>query len=290
MTGVFAPAKINLCLHVTGRRENGYHILDSLMTFTDFGDRISVETSDTPRLSVSGAQGGSLTGDLLSAGRGSPNLVIRALYALSDATGHAPNIHIRLEKNIPAGAGLGGGSSDAAATLKALNALWGAPLSTDELCALALPLGAELPVCIRQQAARVRGIGENITHLMQIPSFPLLIVWPGRPLLTADIFREFRKNQAFDEPLSPCPETGDWNTWLDYLAGTGNSLTETAVVLCPEIAEILDNLDRQEGCRLARMTGSGSACFGVFTSPEQARYAAGGFRKSHTVIPGFSSA
>lgn len=286
MTEVFAPAKLNLCLHITGKRESdGYHLLDSLMVFTAFGDTLTVQQADATSLTVQGDQAHILHGDLLSVDRDSPNLIIKAYYAMCDALKKNESININLSKHIPSGAGLGGGSSDAATMMTALNDLWGSPLTLQELSQISLPLGAEMPVCLAQKAARVQGIGETITPLPTLPSFPILIVWPDVPLLTADVFKAYRDSKPrYDNPLPALPQSDDINTWIDYLANTGNSLTDTAITLCPAVKDILNTLEVQNGCRLARMSGSGSACFAIFNTIEEAHQAARHFEGYQAVV------
>jgi len=262
----FAPAKLNLCLHITGRCEdNDYHILDSLVAFTEFGDHIQILPAASPALTVTGTQKHMITGDLLSMQADSPNLIAKALYAMSNATGNTPNVHIKLDKNIPTGAGLGGGTSDAAATLLALNILWGHPLTYDNMVKIGLTLGADMPVCLARQATHMRGMGEDTTPIPHLPNFPVLIVYPAVPLLTAQIFSHYRTiSTNFDTHLPAIPIRKDKAAWIDYLSKTTNGLTATAAALCPDIKNILEKLDQQKGCRLARMSGSGSACFGIF--------------------------
>ena len=270
-----ARAKINLSLHVTGRRGDGYHLLDSVIVFTRWSDDIVFEPSRTGGLSllVAGDQGRTLFGDLLTAERGAPNLVVRAAYAMADAAQRPLNGTITLHKNIPIGAGLGGGSADAAAVMHLLNDLWDRPLSMDELCAIGLTLGAELPVCLREQATRVQGVGDILTPITDIPPFFMVIAWPDQSLLTADVFAAYRKmGTNFDAALS--------NAAVSDATQAHNSLTAAAISLCPAIQQILDMMTRQNGCTLARMSGSGSACFGIFDTMDQAEKAAGQFKNA----------
>ena len=228
------------------------------MVFTKWGDAVSVQKSDALTLSMTGLP---VDADLLSTMRDSPNLVIKALYAMADATGHDTNLSIVVRKNIPSGGGLGGGSSNAAATMHALNELWRHPLSMDELCAIGLKFGAEMPVCIRGQSTHVQGVGDVLTS-KNVPSMPILIVWPDTPLLTVDVFQKFKRDGvAFDDVslISKGVKNGK------------NSLTDTAISLCPDIQKILSNIENLDGCEFARMSGTGSACFGVFKTDTQAQ-------------------
>ncbi|MYZ49819.1 4-(cytidine 5'-diphospho)-2-C-methyl-D-erythritol kinase, partial [Propylenella binzhouense] len=169
-----APAKINLALHVTGRRPDGYHALDTLAVFASEGDRLAVgPAGDRLALTVEGPFSA-------LAPAGEDNLVIRAARSLAAALGRPAEAAIRLEKNLPAGAGFGGGSADAAAALLALNDLWAAALPGEELAALALGLGADVPMCLAGRALRARGVGERLAALGSWPALPVVLVWPGR--------------------------------------------------------------------------------------------------------------
>jgi 4-diphosphocytidyl-2-C-methyl-D-erythritol kinase len=269
-----APAKLNLNLHITGRRDDGYHLLDSIMVFTQWGDHVAVELSDNPSVSMIGNHALSLADALLSADRDSPNLAVKALYLMADATGHAPNIKITVEKNIPAGAGLAGGSSDAAAVMHALNELWDCGFTIDRLSEIGLKIGAEMPVCLHARPARVQGIGDIITPV-DIAPLNIVIAWPESPLLTADVFQAFRQqNAGFDERFTLSDNI------IEDIQKTKNTLTKTAIQLCPEIGSILDILHNQKGCLCARMTGTGSACFGVFDTITNAEKAANQFTRA----------
>lgn len=262
MLSRLAPAKININLHITGRRDDGYHFLDSIMGFVDWGDHIILAPATRPALIVTGPQKHIFDDDLLSVEQSSPNLVIRALYAMADTVNQSPDFCITLDKHIPAGAGLGGGSSDAAAVMHLLNTYWGSPLSLDDLCAIGLGLGAELPVCLNGQSARVQGIGDVITSC-SIPTYPLVIVWPDTPLNTGDVFKVYA---ASDAVLSNVID-------INQPFANRNDLTDAATILCPDIPAIIETLRAQDGCRFAGMSGSGSACFGIFETIAQAHQA-----------------
>jgi 4-diphosphocytidyl-2-C-methyl-D-erythritol kinase len=268
-----APAKINLNLHITGRRADGYHILDSHMVFTRWGDVVAIMPDDHLSMAIDGPFKDKFSGDLLSTDRDSANLVIQAVYAMSGACGKMPHLKINLTKHIPSGAGLGGGSSDAAATLLALNELWGHPLTSNQLVDIGLTLGAELPVCLSQRHARVRGIGDVITPIRDGIDLNFVIAWPNKPLSTSDVFKAYiSKNCAPDPTLNGIS--------VHDLEDTKNGLFDTAITLNGEIEPIINTLMAQDGCQLARMTGSGSACFGIFETMEQAEMAATQFENA----------
>lgn len=251
-----APAKINLTLHVTGRRNDGYHLLDSLVVFADFGDRITLRPATVSRLRVTGPMAAGVPVD-------ASNLVLKAA-ALIGVTAD-----ITLEKHLPAAAGIGGGSSDAAATLRALAEMAGVAAPRD-----VLSLGADVPVCLMRGAARMRGIGEDVTPLAGVPPLYAVLVNPGVAVATPVIFAGLttRDNPAMSEPLPTWPETSDFMAWL---ATQRNDLQAPAIAKEPIIAEVLATLLDTPGCQLARMSGSGATCFGLYDSAERASAAAG---------------
>lgn len=271
MMTIIAPAKLNLFLHITGRRKDGYHLLESLFVFAHFGDEITLTPSDTLQLSVTGPFAHTLTHE-------SPdnNLVLRAAVMLKKLADVSHNVHITLSKQIPVAAGLGGGSSDAASVLIGLNRLWQLNLEVERLCEMGLILGADVPACIRQTAALISGIGE-IHHPMQLPHSTLyvLLVNPNTPLSTQTVFKQFRDHhaaftQSIDHPLR-------WENWPDcftYLKTQHNDLEQPAIAHIPVIQEIIYLLQAQAGCLLARMSGSGPTCFGLFETKEAVQLAA----------------
>lgn len=253
---VFARAKINLALHVTGRRADGYHLLDSLVAFAEVGDRITVSEAATLTLHLTGHHAAQLST--------TDNLCLRAARTLHPSRG----ARITLEKNLPVAAGIGGGSADAAATLQALALLWSLPLPAAETI---LTLGADVPVCLAGHPARMQGIGETITPIT-LPAAWLVLVNPGIPLATAAVFAALphRTNPA----LPAVPQFPDVAALAGYLHARRNDLEAPATVLAPVIGAILANLTRQPGCRIARMSGSGATCFGLFANQAKAESAA----------------
>jgi 4-diphosphocytidyl-2-C-methyl-D-erythritol kinase len=269
----FAPAKVNLALHVTGRRSDGYHLLDSVVVFLAMGDRLHVAPAEHVTLAVTGPQG-----------PGVPvygNLVLEAAAALAHAAGKpCPGASLTLDKHIPAAAGLGGGSSDAAAALRALNRLWGIGLDTAELMRLGERIGADVPVCVAPSAVRMAGIGECVTPLPALPDLHVLLVNPGCSLATAAVFAGLRHPDNPGLPELP----GQWRGLahlVDYLAACRNDLAAPAIAAAPAIQEVLAALAAEPRCLLARMSGSGATCFGLFATAEDAARASAGVARSH---------
>ncbi|TKV75183.1 4-(cytidine 5'-diphospho)-2-C-methyl-D-erythritol kinase [Rhizobium sp. AU243] len=266
-----APAKINLALHVTGQRADGYHLLETLVTFTEAGDTIRIRDADADSFSISGP-----FGDLLRAGDGGDNLVTRARDLLRDAlasTGQpAPPVAIHLEKNLPVASGIGGGSADAAATLRGLLRHWRAGIAPDTLASMALTLGADVPMCLESRSLIARGIGEDIEPVTDLPELSMVLANPLKAVSTPEIFR--RLQNKTNPPLPASATIG----WMDFLAQSRNDLQPPAQALLPEIGEIIGLLS-QEGAALVRMSGSGATCFGIFHSLEAARKAETSLRK-----------
>jgi 4-diphosphocytidyl-2-C-methyl-D-erythritol kinase len=258
----FAPAKVNLALHVTGRRADGYHLLDSLVVFVDTGDRLSFAPAEADRFTLSGRFAATLSDGGAS---GSDNLVIRArdtLRSWAARTGvPAPPVHIHLEKNLPVASGIGGGSADAAAAFRGLDRLWRLGVPRLELLALGLPLGADVPMCIESRPMVARGIGERMALIEDFPDLFLLLVNPLVGVSTPEVFRQLanRDNLGLDLPDDGAPV----EQWLGTLAASRNDLQTTAESIEPKISEVLE-LIRTVDPMLARMSGSGGTCFGVY--------------------------
>jgi 4-diphosphocytidyl-2-C-methyl-D-erythritol kinase len=252
-----ARAKINLYLHVTGRRDDGYHLLDSLVCFADLGDELAVEAAPELRLSLEGPFGTALAG--------SDNLVLAAARLLDPARGAA----LRLVKQLPVASGMGGGSSDAAAALTGLSRLWHCPMPETERL---LALGADLPVCLAPGPSFVGGIGEQLEPAPPLPRFYLLLANPRRPLPTAEVFRRF--TGPFSRPARWRDSPADAAQLAGLLGERGNDLTEPAKSMLPEIGDLLDAIADSPGCLIARMSGSGASCFGLFAAADEAAKAA----------------
>jgi 4-diphosphocytidyl-2-C-methyl-D-erythritol kinase len=252
-----AFAKINIDLRICGRRTDGYHDLDSLVVFADFGDELSFSPADELTLTIDGPFANELSND-------DDNLVRRAARALARRAGREPLAHIHLEKHLPVAAGIGGGSADAAATLRGLARLWELPLSHSDLHPLARMLGADVPVCLGSSAVRMQGIGDMLTPLSFKAGLPLLLVNPGQAVPTADVFRALESiSGARTSSLDDTPG----QDLRDYLRYSVNDLEPAAIRIEPIIENVLDALRAEPGCDFARMSGSGATCFGVFDEP-----------------------
>lgn len=258
MLQVFAPAKINLCLHVTGQRSDGYHLLDSLVGFATVGDVLTLRRSEPMGLDVIGPEGGHLSGG--------DNIITRTMAAFG-ATG----VHITLDKRLPVASGIGGGSADAAAAYRGLCALLGRGHQPSDM-ALLLNLGADVPMCAACVPARVQGIGELITPLPQLAPLWAVLVNPRVPVATPAVFRAL--GQKINAPLSALPQRlKDATGLLAWLAAQRNDLQAPAMAIAPPIAQALAALT-YSGAALARMSGSGATCFGLYTSQAAAQAAA----------------
>lgn len=258
----FAPAKINLALHVTGTRPDGYHLLDSLVVFADVGDTVGAEAAEDWQLSVDGPFAAGLAPD-------PSNLVLQAARLTE-----GPPARLTLTKRLPIAAGLGGGSADAAATLQALHALDGRPIPSN-----VLSIGADLPVCLAGRPTRMRGIGEELSPLPDLPPAWLVLVNSGRHVSTGHVYSALEvKDNA------PLPDPVDWPdapAFADWLARTRNDLEGPARDLEPAIGVTLARIAATGNCLLARMSGSGATCFGLYAAEPDARAAADAIRAQH---------
>jgi len=271
-----APAKINLFLHITGRRpaqgpQAGYHELESLVVFAQDEtacDRIAVAPAETLSLTLDGPQATMLTE------AGDDNLVLRAARQLQAMNGR--QAAITLTKNLPVASGIGGGSADAAAALHALRALWQIELDDDALGRVAAQLGADVPVCLFGRAAMMTGIGEQIVAQPSLPPFWLVLVNPGVALATRDVFSALTAGMGAGQygPPMPLERRPDSAADLAILLRTRrNDLEAPARFLAPEIDPVLAALKAQNGCLLARLSGSGATCFGLFAEKRDAEFA-----------------
>lgn len=263
-----APAKINLALHVTRRRDDGYHDLESLIVFADLSDELTATPADTDSLTISGPFGDGL-------GAGSTNLVMRALAAFRARwPGLVPEgLALHLVKNLPVAAGIGGGSADAAAALRLLAHMSGRDLPLSELSDLAAGLGADVPACLISRPLVARGVGEILAPLADFPALHIVLINPLVPVATADIFRRLNAHDNYPLPALPNPLTRPAQLGL-WLAETRNDLQPPAIKLVPVMGEIIDTLAETPGCILARMSGSGATVFGLFGTEGQAHEAA----------------
>ena len=261
-----APAKVNLYLHVLGRRPDGYHEIDSLVAFAEFGDRVTAMPGIDATLAIEGPFARDCPGS-------SANLVMRAAIMLAAATARPLMASLTLDKQLPVAAGIGGGSADAAAALRALQSLWRTKLDNALLAGMGLSLGADVPVCLEGRPARVRGIGERVETLPSLPGAGLVLVNPGLPLATAEVFAG--RQGAFGAPPPSLPSRfADAHELAKFLGQCRNDLTAAAIAHCPVIESVLTALETAPGSLLARMSGSGATCFGLFADRAAAESAA----------------
>lgn len=265
-----APAKVNLNLHVTGRRTDGYHLLETLVVFADEAgaDRISADHAGRDRLVVEGPAAEELDD-------ADENLVARARDWLKARVELSSPVALTLEKHLPVAAGLGGGSADAGATLRVLARLWGAPdaITARAREAICAELGSDVAMCIESRALIARGIGDDLTQVDGLPELPAVLVNPRVPLATPAVFGALRNRS--NPALPPFPDrfehAEDLAVWLS--AHTRNDLERPARMLAPAIGLVLDAI-ADTGPLLARMSGSGATCFGLYRTMDQARMAA----------------
>jgi 4-diphosphocytidyl-2-C-methyl-D-erythritol kinase len=264
---VVAPAKLNLFLHVGDRRPDGYHALQSLVAFTDTGDALQLEAASDLTLTVSGPFAAQIP-------RGEDNLVLKAARALADESSSSPRgASIALEKNLPVAAGLGGGSSDAAAVLRGLNLLWSLGRSEDELVELGRTLGSDVPACVLARPCWMEGRGEQVFATTQLPPLEVVLVNPGVLLPTAGVFTSLNARTGTSAMEPPGRIETLWDL-VSYLQDSGNDLEAPATRIQPIIDDVLEALHHEPACVFAQMSGSGATCFGLFDGREYAQGAA----------------
>ncbi len=264
---VFAPAKINLTLEVGPARADGYHPLQSAVLFAGEGDWIEAAPAEALTLKITGPFANSL-------GAGDDNLVLRAARLLEQTRG----ANLTLEKNLPIASGIGGGSSDAAATLIALNQIWGLNRSVGDLARISASLGADVPVCVYQQSAWISGVGDVVTP-MEAPGLDVVLVNPGKPLATPSVYRRFdemKLGARFDERTPPA-----WRDGADAVHAIrdfGNDLEAPAVSLMPELGDLLAALRADPRVLAASLSGSGATCFAITQTGDDANAIANALR------------
>lgn len=270
-----ARAKVNLTLRVLGRRADGYHELESLVLFADFGDEVSYSPALDFSLSIGGPFAAALDG-------ADGNLLARAAAAYAGLTGAEPRGAFHLTKKIPVAAGLGGGSADAAAALRLLAAAAGPGLDAEALMGAAGSLGADVPCCLLSRAAIMTGIGDRLHPLPAMTPTPAVLVNPGLPLATADVFRALQAPLLDAQPMPPdLPRLEGPSDLAAYANARSNDLEPPALRLLPVIAEILEALATAPGALLARLSGSGPTCFAIFADPAAAQAAAAAISAQH---------
>lgn len=264
-----AHSKLNLFLEVTGKRQNGYHELHSLVVFLDLADEITVEPFDKIRVYETGGKSGIKN-----------NIIATTARKLAGKYDVKQGAKITFTKNIPIGGGLGGGSADAAATLVLLNNLWNLRLKAEELYAIGLEIGADVPVCLysiieNKNTAIFKGIGEIIEPAPKLPDMSFVLINPGKELATGTVFKAFRPEEK------PSPAFYAKGDFFKNLSARRNDLENTSKKLMPEIAEAIAAMAKQKNCKLARMTGSGATSFGLFKNEGEAKAAAVAILKKH---------
>ena len=270
-----APAKVNLTLRVVGRRRDGYHLIESLVAFASVGDRLGLVPGQRLSLSVRGpfARHAGAIGD---------NLVLRAARALATEVPELRLGRFTLTKNLPAAAGLGGGSADAAAALRLLARANRLRPDDRRLMKVARALGADVPVCLDPRPRLMRGIGEILSRPRRLPALPVVLINPGAALSTGAVFTHYDRGQSRSARASGSLRFPTRPAALIEILGSHvNSLEASAIALAPEVATVLAALRASSGCRLARMSGSGATCFGLFASPRFASAAARALAEQH---------
>lgn len=267
----FAPAKINLFLHVGQKRLDGFHDLESLVVFARVGDVLTFEQAEDLTLTIDGPFSAVLSAD-------DDNLVLKAARALAARGKITPKAKITLTKNLPVASGIGGGSADAAAALRGLNKLWGLPFIPDQLRSVGGAFGSDIPVCIEPQAAWMAGRGEKVQLLDDIATLPMVLVNPGVPVPTGPVFKALQHRHGTGLPL---PGPMSTNVLLEYLSRTANDLEAPALDLAPAVRDVLTALRDQAGVLMARMSGSGATCFALCQSHAAAVTAAATIAAQH---------
>jgi 4-diphosphocytidyl-2-C-methyl-D-erythritol kinase len=263
-----ARAKVNLTLNVRGRRSDGYHALESLVTFADVHDTVTLHPGAACGVEVAGPSAQQIAGE---------NLLARTLVLLQETDPALRLGAVHLEKRLPVAAGLGGGSADAAALLRAVRRANAEHAHRIPWLEIAARLGSDVPVCLVDRPALIWGRGEGMAALTSLSPMPAVLVNPRKPLATLAVFAALRSSLAAPTAQAPpVPALADLSAALDYMGARGNDLEPVAIGLMPEIDEIKAVLAVQAGCRLVAMSGSGPTCFAVFSTPAEAERAAMG--------------
>ena len=270
-----APAKVNLLLHINHRRADGLHDLESLVVFTAFGDQVTLSPSEDLVLVRTGPFAGDLPEDPRD------DLSLRAAARMSETFGNGRGVRISLEKHIPVAAGIGGGSSDAAAVLRGLCRVWNVNRDDPRVVEIATRLGADVPMCLYGRPAFVTGVGDKLTPISHEPELHILLVSPNEPLSTAAVFGALEGPGGRTEGLCETLQSGDRSVFLQTLRTSRNDLTPPALQLCPAVGVVLGALEQARGCELARMSGSGATCFAIFPNAVMCQDAADRIFQAH---------
>ncbi len=271
-----APAKINLYLHVTGLREDGYHFLDSLVVFASDGmaaaDKITLSPANAYSLKISGPYSAVLKNESHDT-----NLITKALRNLGSKLGRAPHYEVQLYKNLPVASGIGGGSADAAAALRAAAKLWDIPVDGEMVVRTAMETGADVLACLYNKPCYFGGIGDVLDAAEGLPRTTMVLVNPNVPLATPHVFKARVGDFSLPARFAHMPKTAEELAAL--LSARSNDLQAPAKLLCEVITDVLAALNAQPNCLLARLSGSGATCFGLFARIEDAEDAASAIRK-----------
>jgi len=275
MLTIFAPAKINLYLHIIDKRKDGYHFLESLVTFADIGDTIRMRPSDTFNFSIEGPYSASFHAE----SHNRSNLIIDALDRLSELVGHPLNLDVTLVKELPLASGIGGGSADAAAAIWGALKLWDVQPDGATLHELLVGLGADVPVCYAGATQNVSGIGDILEPVDYIPELPVVLVNPGKACMTHMVFMNYKK--SFSAPKIMAENLDSPEKCLRFLLERQNDLHDAACEVVPEIDNVIHALQTEDGCHLARLSGSGATCFAIYNSPVKAQLAVQNIRRDN---------
>jgi 4-diphosphocytidyl-2-C-methyl-D-erythritol kinase len=258
---LLAPAKINLFLHITGKREDGYHLLQSLMVFVDIGDEMEFSRHDSLFIDVDGPFAGDMPAP-------HDNLVTKAAQLLAADYKMTSHGRVTLNKKLPVASGIAGGSSDAATALTGFAKLWGLPEEHNRLLKIAQKLGADVPACLIRKPVWAEGIGEKTTRLPEMPPLHFVLANPMVATPTPEVFRRFRAK--FSPPLQFAGRRKSASEWIAGLKIYRNDLLDAALEVTPQIRDVLTALSDTPNCHFARLSGSGATCFGVYDYPEAA--------------------
>jgi 4-diphosphocytidyl-2-C-methyl-D-erythritol kinase len=269
---IFAPAKINLFLHVGERRSDGYHELESLVVFADVGDELLIEPAKSFSHALDRPFGGKLANE-------QDNLIAKAARALGAKAGRSPDVRITLTKNLPVASGIGGGSADAAATLRGLVQFWDIKMPQPELHAIAETLGSDVPACLLSETLWMTGRGEGIEPVPGLPPAPLVLVNPGVAVSTARIFANLKNRVGIGQAAKPKADLS-MLALADYFKSNRNDLEKPAREIAPAIDEVLQAISHSGALR-TRMSGSGATCFGLFADDKSAEAAAAKIAEDH---------
>ena len=270
----FAPAKLNLYLHITGKQPDGYHLLDSLVAFTSIGDEVVLEPANEFSFTITGPMAGRLNDEPQDT-----NLVVRAARQLAAILNREPKFQLTLIKNLPVASGIGGGSSDAAAALRLVAAHYNIASDDPRVMAIAATLGSDIPSCLAMQSCYLCGTGAVTEPAPLLPATPVVLVNPNQTLPTPAVYKA---RQGDFTPAARLPHAPTSSHELaEMLRSRSNDLTEAACNLRPVIRDVLAALAQTSNCMLTRMSGSGATCFGLFTTAEAAKHAAAQLAAQH---------